>query len=604
MSHVSRPLLRSSLLALAAVMCGCVPALELPDDTKLDDLGREETRDIELRFLRLDAKNFVQVLSKKDIKEKFPTRVLKETWLLDMDLEPLITNALTALIETPAEQAYTLDASALNMWKLLNMTPANTLLDGTSLAPLLGVGKAVGLAPSLILSDLVDLDLNANIITVGLTTEQVLSHIVATHPNAQRRRGPVNAAHPDGLYDVAPNSMPVSLYDVVTDFADLPKNFGPALANGKGPAHPGFIAAASPIIAATDDFAMTVQVNLNALPYKGVDLTDVSVASVNSTSSQINGVFDFSTDDWLKIDGLIPDLVIKEMTMAIYENPGFIAGGTAQEPAAQGDSKVWDLPLWQFERLIADVARAKAADIPDHCTIYSPEGDVDMPLQAVHVCTGDNGLADDGLEPPDWTTITVDDSVLLDSPPPAPAYFWDILLEVAQVRLHDGGLAEGAADIEFKLTDIGAGITTAALEAKIRENIQSSPAALAALAELLNENTLGAADFYYYVPSVTAPSEQQGDWLYFINADDIKNNSSGDPERPYSYAKPGFFRDQALTDKASAVLEIDGDGDHEKVKVLPGDVLYIEDDAGSVFEIKVNDKTERHRVALSVTRVG
>ena len=184
MSHASRPLLRSGLLALAAVLCSCVPALELPDDTKLDDLGREETREIELRFLRLDAKNFVQVLSKKDIKEKFPERVLKETWLLDMDLGPLITNALTALIATPAEQAYTLDASALNMWKLLNMTPANTLLDGTSLAPLLGVGKAVGLAPSLILSDLVALDLNANIITVELTTEQVLSHIVATHPNA------------------------------------------------------------------------------------------------------------------------------------------------------------------------------------------------------------------------------------------------------------------------------------------------------------------------------------------------------------------------------------------------------------------------------------
>ena len=615
MTHASRPplglagLFASSLwlpLWLLLLPAACVPAVEVPDAPDPEGLEREDTREIELRFLRLDAKNFVQVLKKQDLKEKFPERVLRETWLLDMDLEPLIGNALAALIATPAEEAYTLPASSQNMWKLLNMTPANTVLDGTSLAPLLGVGKAVGLAPSLILSDLVAIDPNANIITVELTTEQVLSHVVATHPNAQKRRGPVTAEVPDGLYPVAPNSMPVSLWDVVTDFAELPKNFGPTLpdpAHPDAPAHPGFIASAKPIVAATDDFAMTVQVNLNALPYKGVDLTNVTVASVNSTSSQIGGVFDFSNDDWLKIDGLIPELVIDEMEMAIYENKAFIAGGTAKEPAAQGDSAVWDLPLWQFERLIADVARVKADDIPDHCTIYSPEGDVEMPLQAVHVCTGDNGDPGDGIEPADWTTITVDESVLLDSPPPKPAYFWDILLEVAQVRLHDGGLAEGEGDIAFKLRDIPAGITTAALEKQIRDNIQQNPAALAALAELLNENTEGAADFYYYVPTPGAPAEQQGDWLYFITADDIKNNSSGDPERKYDYAHVGFYSDPTLITKVSSDMNIDGDGSHEKVKITAGDTLYIEDDAGSVFEIVVNEKPERQRVALSVTRV-
>jgi hypothetical protein len=595
---------RAVPLGLPLGLAACVPAVVVPDSPDPESLAREETREIELRFLRLDAKNFVQVLTKKDIRNNFPERVLRDTWLLDMNLEPLIGNALTALIATPAEEAYTLAPSAQNMWKLLNMTPANTVLDGTSLAPLLGVGKAVGLAPSLILSDLVDLDPNANIITVELTTEQVLSHVVATHPNAQKRRGPATAEYPDGLHPVAPNSMPVSLWDVVTDFAELPKNFGPVLPKKPGePAHPGFIADAKPIVAATDKFSMTVQVNLNALPYKGVDLTDVTVASVNSTSSQIGGVFDFSSNDWLKIDGLAPQLVIEEMTMAIHENPAFIAGGTAKEPEAQGNSAVWDLPLWQFERLIADVARAKAADIPDHCTIYSPEGDVEMPLQAVHVCTGDNGDPDDGTEPADWTTITVDESVILDSPPPKPAYFWDILLEVAQVRLHDGGLAEGKGDIAFTLRDIPVGLTTEALEQQIRKNIQNSPAALAALAELLNENTAGAADFYYYVPTARAPAEQQGDWLYFITPDDIKNNTSGDPERAYGYAHPGFYRDRALTEKVSKVIDIDGDNTHEKVKIAAGDVLYIEDDEGSIFEITVNEPPGRHRIALSVTRV-
>jgi len=597
----------SLALLLAVGASACVPALEEPDDRAPEELALEETRSVELRYLRLDAKNFVQVLTKADIKAKFPERVLRETWLLDMDLQPLIRNALGILIDTPADEAYTLPQSSLNMWKLLNMTPANTVLAGSSLAPLLGVGKAVGLAPSLILSDLVDLDPNANIITAELTTQAVIDDVVDTHPNARWRRGPVDAAHPDGLFEI-PNkgSMPVSLYDVVTDFADLTKTFGPASALPGKPdtaAHPGFISSAAPIVAATDDFSMTVSVNLNALPYKGVDLTTASVASVNSTSSQIADVFDFSSDDWLQIKGLVPELVIGEMTMAIHENPLFIPGGAAKAPEMQGDSPAWTLPKYQFEALIADVARRKSADIPDRCTIYSPEGDVMMPLEAVKVCTGDNGDPDDGSEPPHWTTISVDDSVILDTPPPAPAYFWDILLEVAQIRLHDGGLAEGQADINFTLRDIPAGITTAALEQNIRDNIQKNPAALAAIAELLNENTEGAADFFYYVAKPDNPEPLRGDWLLFIHPDDLENNSSGDPVRPYSYAHPGFYRDPELTDKASTTAALDGDTAREKIQLRPDQVLYVEDDTGARFKLTARPKPGRHAVALDITRI-
>jgi hypothetical protein len=606
MLHLRRtsPLCLAALLGLPA----CVPALTVPDDADPEALSTEETRSVELRFLRLDAKRFAQTLTKADIKERFPERVLRETWLLDMPLEPLITNALEALVRTPAEEAYTLETPALNMWKLLNMTPDNTVLDGTSLAPLLGVGKAVGLAPSLILGDLIGIDANAPVITVKMTTPAVIEHVVSTHPNAQRRRGPVTPDHPDGLYDVTPGSMPVSLWDVVTDFQDLKQNFGPI---GD---HPGFIADASPIAAATDDFEMTVRVNLNALPYKGVDLTTAQVASVNSTSSQLDTAFDFSTPDWMEIKGLVDALVIDEMTMAIYENPEWIASGTAVEPAPLGDSPVWELPGWQFERLIAEVAVEKAAEIEPHCTIYSPQGDVDDPLEAVQVCMGDDGVPDNnnapGVEPDDWVSIAIDESVVIDEADrPRPSYFWDVLLEVAQVRLHDGAIGddsdipEGDADIQFTLRDIAVGITTQELEQKIRENIQNTPSALAAIAELLNENTDGDADFYYYVPNVDNPEDIRGDWLYFIAEDDLKEDADGENLRPYNYARPGFFRDRALTDKASSTVEIDHDRLHEKVKIEPGDELYIEDDQGSVFKITVKDKPERHRIVLDITRV-
>src|SRR5690606_7508390 len=182
--------------------------------------------------------------------------------------------------------------------------------------------------------------------------------------------------------------------------------------------------------------------------------------------------------------------------------------------------------------------------------------------------------------PPSWTTIAIDESVVLDSPPPAPAYFWDILLEVAQVRLHDGGLAEGEGDISFTLKQVPVGTTVDELVAQIKGNIQKNPAALSAIAELLNENTEGRADFYYYVPRHDNPEELRGDWLYFVTPADIENDDAGEPVRPYGYKRPGFFRDAQLKDKASEVIAIDGDTSHEKVKIVPGDVLYMLDDEG------------------------
>jgi hypothetical protein len=617
MSHALRPLLARHWLArhwLAplglSLLTGCVPALTL-DEPNSEELAPEETRTVELRYLRLDAKGFAQTLTKADIKARFPERILRETWLLDMPIEPLITNALTALVNTSAAEAYTLDQSSLNMWKLLNMTPANTVLAGSSLAGLLGIGEAIGLPPSLVLSDLIGIESNTGIISVALATPAILKYIVATHPNAQKRRAPLGSTCPDGkpeqngLCAVAPASMPVSLWDVVTDFQDLKTTFGPAPSdpsNPKADIHPGFIKDASPIAAATDEFEMTVRVNLNALPYKGVDLTNATIASVNSTSSQVAEAFDFSTPDWMEIKGLVPNLVIDEMTMAIYENPDFIASGTSKATEL-GDSPVWDLPVWQFERLIAELAVLRAQDITPHCSTYALEGDVEEPYEAIGVCMGDNSDPEDGSEPDAWVTLSVDEIVKLEDPLPAPSYFWDILLEVAQLRLHDGGLDEGDGDIAFKLRNIAAGISTADLEKKIRENIMKNPAALAAIAELLNENTDGAADFFYYVPGSDVPPEQRGDWLFFVHPEDILNDAQGDPVRPYDYPKnPGFFADPEGKKRVSSKVELDGDTFHEKVKINPGDVLYVKDDDGAVFRLEVNTKPDRHVVSLAITR--
>ncbi len=638
MPHRTRPHARPSRpsrrlwapAALAGLLCAplpaCVEEVTVPAPEDPVELDNGESRTIELRYLRLDAKGFVQVLTLEDIKTRFPERLLRETWLLDMDLRPLITNALKTLIATDEADVPQLSTSAQNMWELLNMTAVSTSLEGTSLAALIGVGEAVGLNAGTILADLLAVDPNAPIITVDMTTDAVIQHVVGTHPNAQMRIGPIDADHPDGLYPVAPGSLPVSLWDVVTDFAEMPVRFGPAdpdPSDPSAPVHPGFIAGDFKFKATTPDFKMTVKVDLNALPYKGVDLTDGSAANVNSTKSQVTSAFDFNSDDWMTIEGLVPALVVDEMTMRIYENPDFIASGSAREPTPLGSSPVWQLPGWQFERLLAELAVVKAAEIPAHCTAYTLPGKVDPPYQAVETCIGqgdwisgktgesctptpeDDTCAFDPEAPaPDnWASISIDEVFVLDEPPPPPSYFWDILLEVAQVRLHDGGLQEGQGDISFTLRSVPVGTTVAELVAQIKGNIQKNPAALAGIAELLNENTEGAADFFYYVPSPDTPEALRGDYLYFVAPADIENDTYGNPVRPYAYKSPGFYADAALGTKLSAPTPIDDDTTHEKIKVAPGDVVYLEDDERRVYKLTVGEKPSPHSISLDVKRV-
>ncbi|HFE44028.1 MAG TPA: hypothetical protein ENJ18_00850 [Nannocystis exedens] len=187
--------------------------------------------------------------------------------------------------------------------------------------------------------------------------------------------------------------------------------------------------------------------------------------------------------------------------------------------------------------------------------------------------------------------------------PPPPAYYWDILAEVAQVRLHDGGLAEGEGDVQFTLRDVRIPVDPEAILVQIKKNFENDPSALAAVAERVNDAALGDADFYYYQPQRQNPTEIQGDYLYFVTEDDIRKDDEALPVRPYSYAKPGFFSDAELSDKISSLTTIDGDESHEKIKIAPGDILYIEDDTGRRFKLEVGDKPSPSRIQLDITRL-
>ncbi|KYF54558.1 acetyltransferase [Sorangium cellulosum] len=580
--------------ALSSALPACVDAVTVEQAPPPPALGVRESRTLTLEFLRFDARGFAKTLTLEELRA-IPRPTLEGIWLLDLDISALIENALLRAMYMPPAEIAALPPAAQNLVGLLNMTPENADLRGTSLDGLLGVGNAVGIPTSKILSDLVGAAGNERIIPVEITAQAVLENLVSTHPNTKTRRGPPTDEHPDGVVPVAPNSIPVTLYDVVTDFAGLAAQFGPAPLDPddpEGAEHPGFIKATSGVKAALDDFTMTVKVNVNALPYKGVDATAADVASVNSTPGQIDTLFDFSEPDWLVLDNLSRNLSIGELTLAIPESPMRLEASTQEQPAPH-DSPVWALPPWEFEHILARAGELRAAQIEGHCSSYGPQGTSTSDFQPVEVCIDDAG----------WTRITVDDSVVLEEPAPPASYFWDILLEVAQARLHDGGLAEGEADIEVTLRDVPVGVKTEELVASIKENLASDPAVLKEMAIELNDNAAGDADFYLYQPSTEGGVAGTRDYLYFVAPDDIRKDAQGARVRDYAYERPGFFADAELTTKVSTTDEIDGDALHEKVEVKPGDALYFEDDEGHRYEIKIGDKPSAHRLSLTLTRI-
>lgn len=577
---------RSAALALAC-LAACVddvavPVIEAPGEATIG-----QPRRVVLRSLRFEVENFEQAVTLEQMR-KLPRKILDELWLLDFDLTDSVTIVLNQLSGLSPAEADALAPTAQNMRKLLNMTPDNANLEGTKLEEMIQLSAAVAVPPAKALAAILQIGVTDRTIPTDVVAEVFLDELLGSHPAAQTRKGAVDGDHPDGLYPIAPRSLPITLGDIVYSFESLPQRFGAAAldpADPNGLTHPGFVLAASGIT--EDAFTMYVRVNLNALPFKGVDLTTGYVASVNSTASQIQQVFDFEDPDWIRVEGLSEALTLSEMTVRVLEDDAFIPGGDAREPLPTGNSPAWDLPPWLFERLITEMARRNTVKaIGPHCDQYKLGTDV----VAFEACVDDTG----------WTSLVTFTDV---GDPPAPAYLWDLLSEVAQVRLHDGDIAEGDGDVEFSLRDVVIPLDESAIVAQIRDNLQRAPEALIGITEQLNDNADGDADFYYFKPDPKAsPDGLAADYLFFVTEADLRKDSEGLPVRPYDYERPGFYADPELTDKRSSTAAVGGDTSHEKVQVAPGDVLYLEDDARRRYKLVVLDKPSAHNLELEITR--
>lgn len=561
-------------------LVACVAPLQPSPPVDPSPLAVGETRPVELRMLRLEVEGYEQSVG-IEVLERLPREALEEVWLLDLPLHGLVVNSLGALADLPVDQAQELSVAAQNMRALMRMTPDNAELEGTRLEELLSLSAALGIPPARPLSELLQVETTERILPLDAAADALVEGLVGSHPASRTRLGPVDAAHPDGIYPVAPDSMPITLYDVVTRFEGLVDRFGPA--ETEWGTHPGFIEEAHGFTIIEDRFSMIVKVDANALPYDAADLTSATNASVNSTGSQIAGLFDVDDPEWLRIEGLVPEPRIAELTVSILESDAFHPAGDSRDPGPRGNGSAWDLPPWDIERMVSSLAFEASRTLE--------------PVELQYALATGTEVFEAVLDASGWLVFTTFADL---GAPPEPAYLWDLESELAQVRLHDGGLAEGDADVAFTLRDVAVGIDSATTLSEIRKNMAANPVALRELAQAITENSYGAADFYYYRPE--PGDEEPSDWLFFLAPGDLPRRADG-LGRPYAYAHPGFFADPELAERVSDTTDVDGDTSHEKVPVESGDVLYVEDDAGAVYRLAIGDKPSLHHVAMDVTRV-
>lgn len=578
---------RRLLLALALtafVFPTCVQEVGL-ETRRSSSLAVGERASVELRYLRFDVANFEQVFTRADLLA-LPEDVRRRQWLLDLDLvgapgaPRLLDNALDALVAADPE---TLSPAARNLQRVLEMTPETVDLTGTLLEELSELAPVFGIPSARVLADLLAQDVADPLVSRELLTEVLVDLLVASHPEARTRPGPVTASHPDGRYPVTPGALPITLEDALTDFASLAERFGP-VRDGRSE-HPGIVFGDVRASVFTEDFSMTVRANANALPYRGIRLLDATEGGVSSIPSQIDRLFDIADPNWLLIEGLVPgEPRIETLTLRILEHPEWVEGGSSPLPRAQGNSQGWTLAPWLVQRILLELGVRAWEERSVELTYGRP--DREEPLFEASVQDG-------------WLSLRSEGGV---GRLPRPAYLWDVLLEIGQVRLRDGGLQPGEADIEVTLQDVPVGLDAERIVDQVRRNLEADPTALLELAGRLIDNSYGDVDFYYVRAERPPGTTPPGDYLVWVAPED-RSGEDADGTPPASTQEGRFYRDAALSEPVSSPLALEGPRVREAVRVRAGDVLHVSDREARVYRLEVGSKPSARRLRLDVERV-
>ena len=487
--------------------------------------------------------------------------------LLNIDLEPLLVDALKAIIDP---KAYGIDTGVWgqaewNLWKLLNMTPDNADFKGTVMENALGLGKALGLPPAKIVAAVFGIGVTDPFLSVGSVSRGIVEGFVKSHPA-------VFVDPKDGKAKVS-----VTLLDAYTDMATLAEKLGP-----KG-GHPGIVAGADGLKAKVlqSSFAVHVKATSHLLQREGIDLSEgLDYLFVQDRPGELV-TFDFLSSEGLSVTGLA-DNPTMTLRFHIPEYDGFAYAGTSQYAGKdgefyKGDGDLWTLPPWTLEAVTG-------------LATYLEKRDDYSNLAYQNIWTYAIGDISDAL------VVSWDKGWLihktvagLGSPPP-PVYVWDLISETAQIRMHDGGLSEGEAGVTFDLSGVELPMSAAQMIEEMRPHLQAQQAKMSDL-------IVGDHSTYSSLCDVFLTRGDNGAlYLAFVAPSDI-------PGSPYAYPNPGLFTDPGLTAKASATAD-DGSGDsaHEKLRVddAAGKTFYAADADGTVWRL---DLLERDGDALRI-RIG
>jgi len=497
-----------------------------------------------------DASLLTLTLDKNGLEELIPEEDADSLDMLYLDLEGLLLEALKAMKDYTL---YGVDTSSWgaaewNMHKILTMSPDTADVTGTSLEEILTLSQNLGIPVPVVLGDLADIAPT----DVFLTTEQLAQGVMAN----------ILASHPGLVTDPADGKkkIPISLGDAFKDLTTLGDKLGPM------GGHPGILFEASPAQVLLPNFAMTVTARSNLRQHDAVDLSGGKTYLFARPAGLEALEFDFLNPEWFKVQGLADEPEV-DLAFLITEHNTFVPAGSSKQGNPvdgfeRGTSPVWDLPTWTFEYLVADmmfqVYHPKFSDTSFTRTFSYDVGS----LTDAAVIHWDKG----------WLLISTLGGV--GDPPPA-QYFWDAVLELAQVRLHDGGLAEGDADLQLEIPGVRVPLTAAELVEATRPVLEAQNAKMAEI--MVGDLSTYSSDAELFL----AMGDDGNPYLYFVAADDV-------PGLTGSHGQRGLYADAELTQKVSTTESLgSGDTVHEKVAVSPlgGEEYYAADLDGTVWKL-------------------
>ncbi|MCX4246311.1 hypothetical protein [Paraliomyxa miuraensis] len=571
------------------------PGLGFGGQDDEDDLDADATPTEEQTFtLRLDDATPPPLsleMDRAEVVELFGDRAADIT-LLQLDPTPMLADALLAVRDscgtawqqdsddpghdcslTPLGQTYKgsdgtwRSSSEYAMVRLLTMTPANVVVEGTTSEGLAELADSMPLligSYGTVLSDALGVPRTQTVVSNDALVTAFREYFVKTHP----------AALPDG-------TLPITLEDALSDMATLSARLGPA------GAHPGIVDPSAPMHGEVfgPGFKMVAVAESNLRLRDGVDVDGVGKTYATTLEGPDGAAlhFDFADPAAFRVEGLVEELQI-DLRIRVHEHDDFVGscvGAQACKTNLPGaplhNGTVWAMEPWTTEVLIAAAAYEDYED-----RVFSQT----YAIGTASIEIGHNG------NPPGWLEY----DVFLDmGNPPKDQFLWETVLEVAQVALHHTpytSLPEGGADVAFTLQGVDVGLTGTEAADAVRPFLQQQSTEISdyLLGNVYDDNV--GIDFYYRRGEDGVP------YVFFVAPSDLPQGTA------YAHPIPGFFDDPGLAeDTKVSERELIGvaDTEHEKLAITEGQtVVYFADEHGQRYRARFVHRGDDRELEVAV----